>query len=65
MEIMKKLKIYKLDNKKIANLGIIPLAIKSAGRRYTITLLVKFASISNFAHSATAFCIPTGPVEKI
>ena len=40
---MKNLKIYRLDKKK-ANLGIIHRAIKSAGRRYTISLLVNYTS---------------------
>jgi len=42
MEITKNLKISKLDNKNIANLRIIHKAIKSAGRCYTISLLVNY-----------------------
>jgi len=40
MEIIKNFKIKKLDNK-IANLGNIYIAIKSVGRRYIISLLVR------------------------
>jgi len=42
------------------------MAIKSAGRRYTIPLIVNYTPvISNFAHYATACCIPIMPVENI
>ena len=49
----------------MANLGIIQRAIKSAGRRHTISLLVNYTGNPNFAHSAAACCVPTMPVESI
>jgi len=47
----------------MANLGIIHRAIKSAGRRYAISLLVNCTGDPNFPHSAAACCIPTMPAE--
>jgi len=64
MEIMKNLKIYKLDNKKIANLGIIHIAIKSAGRRYTISLLLKYAGNSELRSFCCSMLHPNNACRK-
>jgi len=57
MEIIKNFKIKKLD-KKIANLGNTYISIKSAGRSYTISLLVRYnvnLDLRSFCYTVRAY----------